>query len=74
MPESRRASIAPWIAAAVAGVVLIALLLAYFLFLRDDKKEVIGQLTSAEKAAVAAAGTEATNLVTYRRDHFDEDY
>ncbi|MDT4925701.1 MAG: hypothetical protein QOG01_3414 [Pseudonocardiales bacterium] len=74
MPESRRASIAPWISAAVAGVVLVALLLAYFLFLRDDMKAVVGELTTSEKAAITAAGTEAANLITYSRAHFDQDY
>lgn len=85
MPEPRRTSIAPWIAAAVAGVVLLALVLVYLFWLRPDKADAhngpaggpapaVGQLTPAESAAMNAAGTEMVNLVTFSRDNFDTDF
>src|SRR4051794_12745676 len=84
MAEPRRTSLAPWITAAVAGVVLIALLLVFFLWLRPDERDAdrdharalqnSGQLTSVEKAAMTAAGTEMVNLVTFSRAHFEADF
>jgi nitrogen fixation protein len=84
MPESRRALYAPWITAGVAGAVLLALLLVYFIVLRPDERHAdqqralahqrIGQLTQREKAAMDAAAVEMTNLVTYSRSTFDRDY
>jgi hypothetical protein len=76
--------LAPWITAAVAGLVLIALLLVYLLALRPDEQEAdreraqalatSGQLTDEESAAMTAAGTEMVNLVTFSRAHFDADF
>lgn len=74
MPESRRASAAPWITAAVAGLALIGLLLVYFLVLRPDQDTVNGDLTHTETAAVDAAATEMANLLSFRRDHFAADF
>ncbi|MDT4915415.1 MAG: hypothetical protein QOH89_115 [Pseudonocardiales bacterium] len=84
MAEPRRPSRAPWITAAVAGVVLIALLLVYLLWLRPDEDDAnrehaaalqnSGRLTSDESAAMTAAGTEMVNLVTFSRAHFEDDF
>jgi hypothetical protein len=84
MPESRRTLYAPWITAGVAGVVLLALLLVYFVALRPDErhadrqraaaKRQIGRFTPAETAAMNAAATEMLNLVTFSRDKFDSDF
>jgi hypothetical protein len=74
MPESRRASTAPWIAAAVAGAVLVALLITYFVALRPAQSEVNGDLTATETAAVNAAAGEMVNLLSFRRAQFDADY
>jgi hypothetical protein len=74
MPESRRASLAPWITAAIAGVVLIGLLLTYFLALRPDQDKVTGDLSATENSAVDAAAGEMVNLLSFRRAHFDADY
>jgi hypothetical protein len=84
MVEPRRASPAPWITAAVAGLVLIALMLVYFVALRPDERDAdreraqarqdAGQLTAQESAAMNAAGTEMINLVTFSRAHFDADF
>jgi hypothetical protein len=74
MPESRRASAAPWITASVAGVVLLGLLLAYFAILRPDQNKVNGDLTATETAATNAAAGEMVNLLSFRRAQFDADY
>ena len=74
MAEPRRQSVAPWIVAGVAGLVVAALALVYFLALRPDSDDVIGALTTDEKTAVAAASTEAANALSYRRAHFDADF
>jgi hypothetical protein len=74
MPDSRRASAAPWITAAVAGVVLIALLVAYFVALRPDQDKVDGDLNGTEVSAVNAAAVEMVNLLSFRRAHFEADY
>jgi hypothetical protein len=74
MSEARAPSRAPWIAAAVAGVVLAALLLVFFVVLEPDRGDVVGGLDTDEKAAVSAASTEAANVLSYRRAHFDQDF
>lgn len=84
MAEPRRTSPTPWISAGVAGVVLIALLLIYLLWLRPDERHAdqqhadalrtSGQFTAQESAAMTAAGTEMVNLVTFSRAHFDTDF
>ena len=74
MPESRRASAAPWITAAVAGVVLLGLLLVYFVVLRPDQDKVNGDLNSTETAAVNAAAVEMANLLSFRRAQFTADF
>jgi hypothetical protein len=74
MPDTRRASAAPWIVAAVAGAVLVALLVTYFVALRPAQGDVAGDLTATENAAVDAAGAEMANLLSFRRAHFDADF
>jgi hypothetical protein len=84
MVEPRRTPLAPWITAAVAGMVLLALMLVYFAVLRPDERDAdrehaqalqsSGQLTSEESEAMTAAGTEMVNLVTFSRAHFDSDF
>jgi hypothetical protein len=84
MSEPRRASLAPWITAGVAGVVLIALLLVYLLWLRPDEKDAdsahakalqtAGQLTPTESAAMNAAAGEVVNILTLTRQDFEADY
>lgn len=84
MAEPRRTPLAPWVTAAVAGVVLIALLLVYFVWLRPAERRAdheraqavqnSGQLTAEETAAMNAAGIEMVNLVTFSRAHFADDF
>ena len=85
MSASDRGSRAPWITAAVAGVVLIGLLFTYFAFLRGDVRNadreraanrhlVLGDLNAQETQAVDAAATEMLNLVSFRRAHFAADW
>ena len=74
MSEARPPSRAPWVVAAVAGVVLAALLVVFFALLEPDRGHVAGALTSQEKSVVAAAGTEAANVLSYRRAHFNQDF
>jgi hypothetical protein len=84
MPEPRRTPIAPWITAAIAGAVLIALLVVYFVVLRPDERTAdrkraaarnsAGGLTATETAAMNAAGTEMVNLVSFSRAHFEADF
>jgi hypothetical protein len=74
MAESRRASAAPWITAAVAGAVLIALLVVYFVALRPDQDKVDGALDATEVSAVNAGAVEMVNLLSFRRAHFEADY
>lgn len=84
MPDFRRALYAPWITAAIAGAVFIALMFVYLFALRPDEdhadeqraaaKNAVGQLTTQEQAAMNAAGTEMINLVSFSRAHFDADF
>jgi hypothetical protein len=74
MPDNRRPSAAPWIVAAVAGAVLVALLVTYFVALRPAQDDVVGDLTATENAAVDAAGAEMANLLSFRRAQFDADF
>jgi hypothetical protein len=84
MAEPRRTSVAPWITAAVAGVVLIALVLVFFLWLRPDEDKAhrdhanavnqAGQFSLQESEAMNAAGTEMVNLLTFSRAHFEDDF
>ncbi len=79
MPATQSAR-APWITAAVAGVALAALLLVYFAFLlpdradKNDPANAVGGLSSTEKQAVVAAGTETANLLSFRRAQFSQDF
>lgn len=75
MPDARYSSRAPWIIAAVAGVVFVVALVVYFVPLahaRDGAGP--GQLTSDEQRAIDAAGTETANLTTRSRAHYARDY
>jgi hypothetical protein len=74
MADARRTLTAPWIVSAVAGAVLIATLIVYFVALRPDEDHVTGSLTATEQAAVNAAAQEATNLLTFSRAHFNADF
>lgn len=74
MSEARPVSRAPWIVAAVAAVVLAALLVVFFAVLQPDRDRVVGGLTGQEKDVVASAGTEAANVLSYRRAHFAADF
>src|SRR3954454_25229300 len=89
MPANDRApalssSRAPWITAAVAGVVLIGLLFTYFAFLRGDVRDadrkreaarhaIVGDISAEETQEVNAAATEMLNLLTFRWAHFEDD-
>jgi hypothetical protein len=74
MSQPRRSTSAPWIAAGIAGVVLVGLLAVYFFVLRPDEDDVAGGLNSEERTAMSAAGTEAANVLSYRRSHFAADF
>jgi len=85
MPANDRAPRAPWITAAVAGLVLIGLLVTYFAALRGDVRDadrqraanrhlVQGDLNAEENRAVDAAATEMVNLVSFRRAQFAQDW
>lgn len=74
MTGSRRASTAPWIVSAVAGAVLVAAVVVYFVVLRPDQDRVVGAFTSTETTAVNAAAQEVTNTLSYRRAHFEADF
>jgi hypothetical protein len=84
MPANRRASSAPWITAAVAGAVLVGLLVTYFAALRGDirnadreradRRAAVGDLSAEESQVVNTAATEMLNLVSFRRAHFEQDF
>lgn len=75
MPEARRDSPAPWITAAVAGVVLAGLVVIYFALLVPYRRDhAPGGFSSTETSAVTAAGTEAANVLSYRRANFNADF
>lgn len=78
MPDARatgRATRAPWIVAAVAGVVFVVLLIIFLKPLSDARaSSAPGQLTTREQRAVTAASAEVVNVLTIRRAHFDADY
>lgn len=75
MCPSRRASPAPWIVAAVAGAIFVALLVVYYVALQPYRKDhTAGQFSSSEKSAIVAASTETANLLSFRRAQFDADY
>lgn len=69
------ASRAPWITAAVCGVVAAALVIVYYVLLlpaRDDQN--IGELSGSEREAMGAATTEVVNLLAFRRSNFEADF
>jgi len=83
--EAVRMPRAPWITAAVAGVVLAGLIVTYLAFLRGDIHDadraraanrhlVAGDLNAEESRAVDAAATEMLNLVSFRRAQFEADW
>ncbi|MBE7188179.1 hypothetical protein [Jatrophihabitans endophyticus] len=75
MPDARPASRAPWIIAAVAGVVFVVALVVYFVPLAHAKDDTTtGQLTTDEMRATAAAATETANFSSLSRAHFARDY
>lgn len=85
MPESRRADSTPWIVAGIAGAILVALLVVYFVIFRSDQSSadadraaarhrVVGQLSSTEQTAMKAAASETANLVSFTRANFEADF
>ena len=74
MSQPRSNDATPWIVAGVAGVVLVALVAVYFFILRPDEDDVAGALNGQERTVVSVAGTEAANILSYRRDHFEQDF
>ena len=74
MSQAGAPSRAPWFVAAGAAVALAALIVVFFAVLQPNRGHAAGSLSDAEKAAVSAAGTEAANVLSYRRAHFDADF
>lgn len=75
MTQARRGSGAPWLVAAVAGAVLVALLVLYFAVLRPYRAHhPVGEFSSAEKAAIAAGTTEVETLGTMSKQNFEQNY
>ncbi|SHG05768.1 hypothetical protein SAMN05443575_1250 [Jatrophihabitans endophyticus] len=70
MAQSRR--LAPLVCAVVALAALVAAFLAWRL-VGDDSSSGSRTFTGQETAAVEAAQTEAANLLSFRRAHFDAD-
>jgi hypothetical protein len=80
MPEAHRSgatSKAPWIATAIAGAVLIALVVVYFAVLLPDRRNgttgasgTTGQFSYAEQAAMTAATTELDNVGSLGKSNF----
>lgn len=74
-PHTRPRGRAPWIVAGVAGAVLVALLVVYFVvFLPYRRDHAVGQLSSRELDAMAAATTELDNIGALGGKHFDQNY
>ena len=82
MPETARRATAPLITAVVAGVVAVALAVVFFAVVlpnHDDSNTsghaaTTGALTVRERTAMNAAETEAVNLQSFRRAHFEADW
>jgi hypothetical protein len=84
MTQSPRESPAPWVVAGVAGAAFVALAVVFFAVLlpyRRDHHPSPGsgdprsaQFTSDETKAILAASTEGANILSYRRDHFEQDW
>lgn len=77
----RRFTTAPWLTAGVAGIVFVALAVVFFAVLlpyRDDHPARGGfkaaQFSAGEQQAITAASTEAANILSYRRAHFQADW
>lgn len=70
-----RRTAAPLVTGAVAALAMVAAILAYAL-VGDDKPASAQSQTfsSDERAAVAAAGTEMANLLSFRRAKFEADF
>lgn len=61
--EPRRSSRAPWVTAAVAGAVLVALIIVYFVVLLPYRRDhPVGGFSSAEIDAMEAATVEMNNV------------
>jgi hypothetical protein len=74
-PSTRPRGWAPWIVAGVAGAVLVALLVVYFVvFLPYRRDHAVGQLSSRELDAMAAATTELDNIGALGGKNFDQNY
>ena len=74
MPDARRRTATPWIVAGAVGLLVAALVVTY-VALRSYRKDFNpGALGSNEKAALAAARTDVTHLLSFSRAHFDEDF
>ena len=80
-----RAPRAPWIAATVAGLVLVGLIVTYLAFLRGDIHDadrqraanrhlLLGDLNAEETRAMDAGATEMLNLISFRRAQFAADW
>jgi hypothetical protein len=76
MPHTVRRVSAPLIAAAVAGALAVVLAVIYFVWVHPDHSAAAstGAFTRTEREVMDAAATEAVNLQTYRRAHFDADW
>jgi hypothetical protein len=77
-PEQSR--IAPWVTAGIAGVILAALVVVYFVGLRPAKADASrpangpGGPSRQEQEAMTAAAQGVANLQTFRRASFAADY
>ncbi|MDT4908500.1 MAG: hypothetical protein QOF87_1054 [Pseudonocardiales bacterium] len=75
MTDTRdRSGIAPWLTAAVLGVLAIALALTLVVFIVPNRGKTPGELNATETGAVTAAKQELINVLTYSRKTFDADY
>ena len=74
MADTRR-SVGPWVTAAVAGAVLVALLIVYFVvFLPYRRDHTVGQLSSTELQAMEAATTELNTIGSLGGKNFAQAY